>query len=186
MENDHVRPTTGPSPDSEDVSGTSADLGSADLEKAAGRELRRLRIERGWTQEEVARRMKAFGYDYHQTMIAKVESGGRPLRVNELAAFASLYGIRLDQLVYPEVSGESVAELLVDVRLLEAKRTRLYDREAQLRSKVLDAQADLAEMQREVDVVHASRVLCDLHIEFLNDNLARVDPDRSPAERGQK
>jgi hypothetical protein len=45
-----------------------------DPEVQAGRALRRLRLARGWSQEEVVVRMTAYGYDFHQTMIAKIEA----------------------------------------------------------------------------------------------------------------
>lgn len=46
-------------------------------------------------------RMTAYGYDFHQTTIAKIESAQRPLRVRELADFAALYGVEVQDLVYP-------------------------------------------------------------------------------------
>jgi transcriptional regulator with XRE-family HTH domain len=48
---------------------------------------------RGWSQKEVARQMKAYGYDFHQTMIATFEAAQRPIRVRELADLAALYGV---------------------------------------------------------------------------------------------
>lgn len=72
-----------------------------DPEAQAGRALRRLRVARNWTQEEVAVRMTAYGYDFHQTAIAKIEAAQRPLRVRELADFAALYGVEVQDLVYP-------------------------------------------------------------------------------------
>ena len=72
-----------------------------DPEVQAGRALRRLRKARGWSQDEVGRRMKAYGYDFHQTMIAKIEAAQRPLRVRELADFAALYGMEVHELIYP-------------------------------------------------------------------------------------
>lgn len=44
--------------------------------------------------------MTAYGYDFHQTTIAKIESAQRPLRVRELADFAALYGVEVQDLVY--------------------------------------------------------------------------------------
>jgi transcriptional regulator with XRE-family HTH domain len=73
----------------------------ADPEVQAGQALRRLRLARNWSQEEVAVRMTAYGYDFHQTMIAKIEAAQRPLRVRELADFAALYGVEVQDLVYP-------------------------------------------------------------------------------------
>lgn len=61
-------------------------------------------------------RMRAYGYDFHQTAIAKVEAARRPLRVRELADFAALYGVQVQDLVYgptrsPAETGEEVAEV---------------------------------------------------------------------------
>jgi transcriptional regulator with XRE-family HTH domain len=79
---------------------------SYNSEKLAGQEIRRLRMARDWTQQELARQMAAYGYDWHQTMIAKIESGARPLRVNELTAFAELFGVYPAHLITPHVSME--------------------------------------------------------------------------------
>lgn len=78
-----------------------ADSRQADPEVQAGRALRRLRLARNWSQEEVAVRMTAYGYDFHQTTIAKIEAAQRPLRVRELADLAALYGVEVQDLVYP-------------------------------------------------------------------------------------
>jgi transcriptional regulator with XRE-family HTH domain len=88
-----------------------------DPEVQAGRALRRLRLSQGWSQEEVARRMQAYGYDFHQTMIAKLEAAQRPLRVRELADFAALYGVEAHELIYP-LNG-SLAE--IDHEIAEGK-----------------------------------------------------------------
>jgi transcriptional regulator with XRE-family HTH domain len=71
-----------------------------DPEEQAGKALRQLRQARNWSQQEVAVRMAAFGYDFHQTTIAKIEAAQRPLRVRELADFAALYGVGVQELVY--------------------------------------------------------------------------------------
>ena len=87
-------------------------------EETAGRELRRLREARRWSQEETARRMGAYGYDFHQTAIAKTEAGQRPLRLNEAAAFACLFGVALADLLTAvpgmtdgELEGQAAARL---------------------------------------------------------------------------
>jgi carbon storage regulator CsrA len=97
-----------------------------DPEVQAGRALRRLRLARNWSQEEVAERMTAYGYEFHQTMIAKIESAQRPLRVRELVDFAALYGVDVQQLVYPatnslEVNDEEIAEVTVMRDAIQAR-----------------------------------------------------------------
>lgn len=66
-----------------------------DAEESAGRELRRLRTACGWSQEQVALRMDAYGYEWHQTTVAKIEGAQRPLRLNELADMCDLFGVTL-------------------------------------------------------------------------------------------
>jgi len=63
-------------------------------EALAGQRLHEFRKERGWSQQEVADRMAAYGYSWHQTTIAKLEAGVRPLRINELVNLALLFGMR--------------------------------------------------------------------------------------------
>jgi transcriptional regulator with XRE-family HTH domain len=70
--------------------------------------------------------MRAYGYDFHQTMIAKIEAAQRPLRVRELADFAALYGVDVQELLHPRTStlretDEEIAE--VTARRDMAQRT---------------------------------------------------------------
>ena len=78
--------------------------GLADPEAQVGRALRQLRLARNWSQEEVAVRMTAYGYEFHQTTIAKIEGSQRPLRVRELADFAALYGVEIQDLGIPQLA----------------------------------------------------------------------------------
>jgi transcriptional regulator with XRE-family HTH domain len=89
-----------------------------DPEVMAGRALRRLRISRHWSQDEAAKRMQAYGYDFHQTTIAKIEAAQRPIRVRELADFAALYGVAVQELIYPRVG--SLNEIDQEIASLEA------------------------------------------------------------------
>jgi transcriptional regulator with XRE-family HTH domain len=104
---------------------TGPDIERPDPEVQAGRALRRLRLLRGWSQEEVAKRMQAFGYEFHQTMVAKIEAAQRPLRVRELADFAALYGVEVQELIYaPSGSLEEVTQEIVEFQhqLLKARQ----------------------------------------------------------------
>jgi transcriptional regulator with XRE-family HTH domain len=114
-----------------------ADGGRPDPEVQAGWALRRLRLSRNWSQEEVARRMKACGYDFHQTTIAKIEAAQRPLRVRELADFAALYGVGVQELVYPP-NHRSLAETDQEIAEVTARRDIVRDQAAKARCQ-LDA-----------------------------------------------
>lgn len=60
-------------------------------EKRFGEVVRRWRTDRGWTQDDVAERLRGQGFEMHQTTVAKIERGARPLRIAEAAALADVF-----------------------------------------------------------------------------------------------
>jgi transcriptional regulator with XRE-family HTH domain len=60
-------------------------------EKRFGEVVRGWRQARGWSQEEVAEKLRHQGFEMHQTTIAKIERGTRPLRVAEANAIAAVF-----------------------------------------------------------------------------------------------
>jgi transcriptional regulator with XRE-family HTH domain len=117
-----------------------------DPEVQAGRALRRLRIARGWSQEEVARQMKAYGYDFHQTMIAKIEAAQRPIRVRELADLAALFGMEVHELIYPPAG--SLKEVTREIEML-TDHLQTVDRDVEARREELHKAEAVAEAARE-------------------------------------
>lgn len=79
-------------------------------EEIAGRTLGQLREEHGWSQAEVARRMKAYGYTWHQTTVGRIESGQRPLRLNEVVHVAAMFGVSPIQLLVPSTTPARLSE----------------------------------------------------------------------------
>jgi transcriptional regulator with XRE-family HTH domain len=71
------------------------DSTQSDPESWVGLRFRELRKERGWSQDDLARRMEELGWPMHQTTVAKLEAGKRPIRLNEVAHLAMLYGLKL-------------------------------------------------------------------------------------------
>ncbi len=61
------------------------------LERVMCDKFRVLREERGWSQKELAEKVKGYGFDFHQSTIAKLESGTRPLRVAEMYALSHVF-----------------------------------------------------------------------------------------------
>ncbi|WP_406000738.1 helix-turn-helix transcriptional regulator [Streptomyces sp. NBC_00829] len=57
---------------------------------------RTTRKEAGLSQQKVADALQAEGYAFSQTTVAKIERGDRPLRLDEAAAIARLFGTTLD------------------------------------------------------------------------------------------
>lgn len=148
-----------------------------DPEVQAGIALRRLRTARGWSQEEVARRMKAYGYDFHQTMIAKVESAQRPLRVRELADFAALFGMEVHELIYPPAG--SLKEVSREIDTL-TDHLKVVDKDVEShRQQVYAAQVAAAEAQedfrrREGEALNMRGRLA--YLEALRKKLAEWEP----------
>ena len=121
--------------------------GRPDPEVQAGRALRQLRTARGWSQEEVARRMKAYGYDFHQTMVAKIEAAQRPIRVRELADFAALYGVEVHELIYPPAG--SLKEAAKEIAALRGQLQEATARAEAAAVAVAKAETDLAAAQED-------------------------------------
>jgi transcriptional regulator with XRE-family HTH domain len=65
-----------------------------DAEHAFGKAVRDVRRTRGWTQEQLRRRLlDGYGIDLSKTAMARLELGQRPIRLNEVHAIAQLLGI---------------------------------------------------------------------------------------------
>jgi transcriptional regulator with XRE-family HTH domain len=64
-----------------------------DWEQSFGDNVRHWRRERNWSQEDLADKLRSEGFDLHQTSVAKIERGTRPLRVAEAAAIATIFRV---------------------------------------------------------------------------------------------
>lgn len=69
--------------------------------EAFGARVRRLRRERGWSQNELRRRLAPLGWRVGQTTITKLENGDRPTPVEEAWALALVFGVTWDHLMAP-------------------------------------------------------------------------------------
>jgi transcriptional regulator with XRE-family HTH domain len=67
----------------------------ANVEEVIGRRLRELRQAAGMSQRDVA----ALIPGWRQSLVSKMESGNRPMRLNELAALAAIFGVTLPELI---------------------------------------------------------------------------------------
>lgn len=70
-----------------------ADNVRAGPESWAAIRFRELRKEHGWSQQDIAHRIKAFGCSWSQATVTRLEAATRPLSLNEMAALAALYGL---------------------------------------------------------------------------------------------
>lgn len=144
---------------------TSASVARPDPEVQTGRALRRLRLSQGWSQEAVARRMQAYGYDFHQTMIAKIEAAQRPLRVRELADFAALYDVEVRNLIFPP--NDSLAEVDREIAEVEAHRDKARQRASAAAAELDEARAVLADAQAAYDACSREVAMLEERLSFL-------------------
>lgn len=86
-----------------------------DLEAIFARRFRQTREAMGMSQADMAREMSHIGYRMHQTAIAKIERGDRPLRLSEAGALASIVKCRLSDIVDTEAPTDT-ARLLHQAR----------------------------------------------------------------------
>lgn len=80
--------------DNEEFSDQSREIMRAamlELEKAMIEKFKVLREEHGLSQAELSARLAELGMDMHQTTIAKLEAGKRPLRVAEMFALSHVF-----------------------------------------------------------------------------------------------
>ncbi len=62
-------------------------------ETSFGQKVRQRRQARNWSQDDLANQLRRQGFDMHQTTVAKIERGTRPLRVAEAAAIANIFRV---------------------------------------------------------------------------------------------
>lgn len=58
----------------------------------------KLRLQKGWTQEQAAARAQCAGLDFSRQMLANIETGRRGVKDYKLAHYVKLYGCSFDDL----------------------------------------------------------------------------------------
>ena len=133
----------------------------------------------GWNQTEVSRRLAAYGFTMHQSTVAKLESGTRPIRLNEVAALAQVFGLKLDELIaplYPEVEADVAGDQL------RRAREQLAAADEQLHAAERDAEAAdeaLKEAKERFHQAHAERTFAQM---WLEDCQARYEQQAAHTE----
>lgn len=118
-----------------------------------GQKVRQLRTERGWTQAQLAERLNELGWPIHQTTVAKLEAGARPIRIAEADALAVAFGLPMEALWYMPVQGEpwSIARMKSELEHVEDFMRVLVD---QLRSTVVTYAEQQIERMRLVQAMN--------------------------------
>lgn len=71
---------------------------NGEYERALGRNLRRLRLERGLSQEQVSARLQVRGCDVTRSAYAKMEVGQRHIYPDELKALREIFQVSYETL----------------------------------------------------------------------------------------
>ena len=66
---------------------------------ASGPQIARLRNERGWSQPELAAKCQLVGWDVSRDIIARIELRNRWVGDFELAIFAEIFGVTMEELM---------------------------------------------------------------------------------------
>ena len=68
------------------------------LEATVAKNLRWLRESHGLSREQLGSALALHGFDLHDTTVAQIEDGARPLRLNEVAALAAIFRVPVESL----------------------------------------------------------------------------------------
>jgi transcriptional regulator with XRE-family HTH domain len=131
---------------------------------------RHLREERGWSQQDISDKLAVMGLEMHQTTVAKMEKGRRPLRVAEMFALSWVFGLppgavfwvpATDKLPHSlRVMSEELADIDAMQNQMRAEFMRMFEshmalygdldsRRASLTRAMRDAGADLVKEGRD-------------------------------------
>lgn len=112
-------------------------------EEVLARRVRAYRQSKEWSQDDLAREMNQLGFAWTQGIVTRTESATRPIRVDEAAALATLFGVGIEYLIRE------------DEQPLDA----MYERTLLLRPPLLrrldSTQRDVREIETELAAVDA-------------------------------
>ena len=70
-----------------------------ETDRKFGQHIRKLRMERKWTQEQMCAKLQLNGYDITRGALAKIESGTRHIYLDDLLALQKVLQISFDELM---------------------------------------------------------------------------------------
>lgn len=124
-------------------------------EEVLGANVRTMREARGLTQKQVADGMNLLGFKMMYTTIAKIETGKRPIRVNEAFSLAAVLGVHVIYLLGLADIGSSFGDAVLNA------------------SQIAATQRNVADYIEEMGRRHRNALRG-----YLQDQLARLDEDR--------
>ncbi len=114
--------------------------------------LKTMRKARRLSQEDIAERMTGLGFKMHQTQVAKIENGTRPISFDEVLGFAKALGVPPNEFMSVEVYGPDTIEyelqqarLALDAAEIEWRSTQAVEEAARVRYEEARAAYTLAQ-----------------------------------------
>ena len=68
-----------------------------------GRKVAQLRIEKGWSQRELAERLQTIGHDIGKNQVSQLELGRRFVNDIELKALSEIFHVSVDELLNEDI-----------------------------------------------------------------------------------
>ena len=131
-----------------------------DFDGLVGQNVRNLRVARGMNQEQLAAEVAERGLQFRQQTIAKIESGQRPLRLQEAIELVSALNADVDVLLNgPKVTGEIRRQQ--ELAVLEAQAQDVAQRVTDLTMRLDDEQSRLDAIRRRIARIAATKVTSD-------------------------
>jgi len=124
-----------------------------DLEAAVAKNVRWLREGRGISQQQLGSDLYLHGFGMHQTTVAKLEAGAKPLRLNEVAAIGAYFGVPVESLWQEGgqvLTEHEVAVLREEIAGCDVRHARAIDAAQRASAVVRQASSDLGEAQATV------------------------------------
>ncbi|WP_324650984.1 helix-turn-helix transcriptional regulator [Georgenia sp. H159] len=88
--------------------------------------VRRLRERQGWSQAELAKRLREAGYDqFHATTISRIENGERGVRLSEARAISVILGTALSVMLEPSGDAKAIQDFVDTWQRFVRARQRL-------------------------------------------------------------
>jgi transcriptional regulator with XRE-family HTH domain len=137
-------------------------------------QLRAVRNEKGWSQQELAARMAKAGVPWIQSMVAKVEQGSRTVSIGEAIVLADVLDVRLEDLVtLRRYHVMQDSELWEQLRFAQDALERAGVTLAGLQATQQAAQAQLTEVTAAVDRAEMQRYVMESHVRLINEEMER-------------
>jgi RNA polymerase sigma factor (sigma-70 family) len=139
------------------------------LEQLVGERTRQYREALGWSQDELGRRLGEYGFPMHQTTVAKLEAGTRPIRLDEVWALSLIFhSDGVEAMWQREMAPEELAAW--------QNTQRLRDEINRLDLLIAETNAELSRMKSERD---------ELRVELRRDLHDKEDRAREASTQGR-